>query len=571
MAVLVQLSRGGGEVVEKRALMDAVWGSTVVSEDVLTQAIVELRRAFGDDARNPTVIETIHRVGFRLLPEVRAASAAHARPVRWRTVVVVGVFAVGAGLVYWLAGPSGVEFPSGSNERTVAVLPFENLSPNPEDAYFAAGIHDEILNQLGKVGSLSVIARTSVLRYAEERPSIQQIARELGVGAVMEGTVRYADDRVRISAQLIDAGTGTHLWSNTYERGFGDIFAIESDIAISIAKALEAEFSAAERERIESAPTSSPAAYALYLRVLQGSGSGEQAVENVERAIALDPDFAAAHAVRAAIYAYGTVLAAEQEQTIRESAERALELDPTLGFAHAALGNVHRSRWRWAEARAAFQRAVELGPNQPRILEMAGRVSRYMGEYAEAVRFGRRAVELDPKNFVLHYQLGISLRYAGRHDAAYAAFESAIDLQPAFAAAHMQRAFVEISRGNHEDAASKLRVAEELFIRAFDRAFQTAQLALAYAQLGRREDVTRLFSRIEELGREKPIDEAVWALAYIASGDYEKALALLERAFQEQAPDSILALSEIKANAYQDPVLETDPRFVAARAMVGAH
>ena len=248
--------------------------------------------------------------------------------------------------------------------NSVAVLPLENLSPDPDNAYFAAGMHEEILNQLVKLRNLNVISRTSVLQYAEDRPSIPEIARELNVQAVMEGSVRFDGERVLVQAQLIDAATDSHLWSAGYEREFAGVFAIQSDIAMNIANALEAEFSLAEQQSIEKIPTVSPEAYAWYLRALAWAGNR---MADVSRALEIDPNFAAAYAFRAWLHAGGVTFSgdvdtAEEERLALEDAERALALDPTLGLAHVALANVHEIYWRWEEAREAYERAYELSP-----------------------------------------------------------------------------------------------------------------------------------------------------------------------------------------------------------------
>ncbi len=179
---------------------------------------------------------------------------------------IIGALVLALGFVVYNYESGDDEVAVSVLPNSVAVLPFENLSPDPDEAYFATGLHDEILSQLAKLSNLSVISRTSMLRYADSDLSIPEIARELNVGTVMEGSVRYADDRVRITTQLIDAATDEHLWSETYEREFSDIFAIESDIAMNVANALQAEFSLEEQQRIEEIPTDSPEAYALYLR-----------------------------------------------------------------------------------------------------------------------------------------------------------------------------------------------------------------------------------------------------------------------------------------------------------------
>lgn len=232
--------------------------------------------------------------------------------------------------------------------NSVAVLPFKNLSPNEEDAYFAAGMHEEVLTQLAKLRNLSVISRTSVMRYGDTDLSVPEIARELKVGAVMEGSVRYAGDRVRITAQLIDADTDQHIWSDAYDRDLADIFKIQADIAMNIANALLAEFTPDEQARIERAPTQSTEAYALYLRALE-SNDHDGAVSLLREAIEVDPQFAVAYAELAAVYAFGVIntdgfaaMPAEErgelEALSRQYAEQAIQIEPSLGLAHFARG-----------------------------------------------------------------------------------------------------------------------------------------------------------------------------------------------------------------------------------------
>ena len=457
--------------------------------------------------------------------------------------------------------------------NSVAVLPFENLSPDPDNAYFAAGVHEEVLNQLAKLSELNVIARTSMMQYAAGDKSIPQVAEELNVQTVMEGSVRYADDRVLVTAQLIDPETNAHLWSDSYNRAFADVFAIQFDIAMNIANALEAEFSLEEQASIEAVPTDSPEAYAVYLRALSSAASGffDSTLELLDAAIRLDPDFALAYARKAlflanAITGNAPDQQADIEQITQDSAERALALDPTLGEAHAALAFVHQVHWRWDEAEREFEEALRLSPNDAEILSQYSRTKRYRGEYDDAVGIARRAAELDPQSSWSHYFLGICYRYAGDFDAAAESFRAAIEINPAIGNRHAQLAFAEISRGNWAEALTELQVAEQLYGEDIG-SIRIPQLANAYAQMDRQDDVERLFNALNERAENSPVNPALWALMYIALEGYDQALEWLEIAIDDRAPD-LVTLGDIKGNPFANPVLD-EPRFQALRARIG--
>lgn len=452
--------------------------------------------------------------------------------------------------------------------NSVAVLPFENLSPDPDNAYYAAGIHEEILNQLAKLSALNVIARTSMRQYANTEKSIPEIARELNVETVMEGSVRYDAGRIRITTQLNDGVTGAHLWSETYTRDFEDIFAIESDVAMNVANALAAEF-ALDEELTYQQPTSSLEAYAAYFHALSVPAGASLASERfdlyIDQAIELDRDFALAYATKAAWHAYvfvGGEQLPEGLRMIREDAEYALQLDNTLGLAHAALAMLHLASWQSAEAEQAFQEAIRWSPNDSQILTLYGRFKRYRREYTESIRLGQRAVQLDPRNDVSHFQLGIGYRQAGDPDAAAVSLRVALALAPAAPMTHLQLAHTEISRGNRAEALSELQIAWELFGENLTTT-RLAQFAYAYSQLANSEDVNRLFGELRAQEGEVQISGAVWAMMYIALGDHEQALDWLERASKDVSlrnASDLLLLGELAANPYSDPVLG-QPRF----------
>ena len=303
--------------------------------------------------------------------------------------------------------------------NSVAVIPFENMSVDPEEAFYAAGIHEEILNQLVKLSALNVIARTSMQQYANTEKSIPEIARELNVETVMEGSVRYAGGQIRITAQLNDGITGAHIWSETYTRDFEDIFAIESDVAMNVANAVGAEFSLEEQASIEAIPTGSVAAYALYLSALSRGGSVNGirlAIQDLGAAIELDADFAVAYALRAWVYATGLVYSqevpvAEYERSAIASAEQALDLDPTIGLAHSVIAAIDELNWRWADARRRAELAFQLSPNDVSVLRQYVRLTRSAGDYDESIRVNERWAELEPTAGI-YQQLAVTHRYA---------------------------------------------------------------------------------------------------------------------------------------------------------------
>ena len=473
---------------------------------------------------------------------------------------IIGLLVIAVGV---LLVRSPVEDQDSVLFNSIAVLPFENLSPDPDNAYFATGLHDEILNQLAKLSNLSVISRTSVLRYQDSDLSIPEIATELNVGTVMEGSVRYSNDRVRITTQLIDAQTDEHLWSETYDREFADIFAIESDIAMNIANALEAEFSLVEQESVEKVRTRFPAAHLLYLAAL--GSTPRLADEFLDQAIELDPEFALAYAEKASRFTQQLIgvgigaspaEALELERAVRLNADQALALDPDLAQAHTALGVVHQANWRGDAAQRAFQRAYELSPNDVQVLVEYRRFKRYRSEYDTAIALTRRAVELAPNDAFPRIQLALTYRYAGDWDAVATANW---DLAESRGFADYEGlAMAEAVRGNIDEALRALRLGEQS--EEVRPPYVLSQAAHGYALAGRPEEANRLFAEIVQAAEDQPIGEAIWARAYIAVGNYDEALRHAELAVANRVPTDFAALVELAANPWDDSELAS-PKF----------
>jgi len=473
--------------------------------------------------------------------------------------------------------------------NSVAVLPLENLSPNPDDAYFAAGIHEEILNCLTKIKDLSVIARTSVKQYADTTKPISAIAKELGVGTIMEGSVRYAGDRVRVTAQLIDAKTADHIWSEVYERDLADIFAIQSDIATRIATALEATFSVAERQSIEKRATDSPVAYALYLKAVATLRESDEAAGSstllsgmqsaLNQAIEIDPKFTLALVARARLYAaslnadIGTEenyasRRTELEKLALQDLDRALALDSNLGAAHAALAQIHQFNWRRAEAKAAYDRALELSPNDPDVLTDYGYFRLAMGKPEDAIRLANRALEVDPNNDRVRGALGWFLFASGDPATAVVCGRKQVESMPTIGLGHWALALAESALGNDAAALEAARIAERL-LRENTNPVLLAAVAYAYGRISRPDDAARLVVRLEELATMRRVPAVGWALGYMAIGDDERALHWLNEAADNPEPyEGYIMLTMLKINAFADPRLD-EPRFQKVRSRLG--
>lgn len=330
-----------------------------------------------------------------------------------------------------------------SGRKSVAVLPFANLSDDKDNAYFASGIHDELLTQLAQLADLKVISRTSVLGYKDTQKPIRQIARELGVNTVLEGSVQRVGNRVRVQAQLVDARTDGHLWAQSYDRDLTDVFAIQSDIAQQIARALQAKLTKVEKAGLAKPPTQNAEAYDLYLRAREyqtrpaNTKSNLTIAENLfERAIVLDPNFALAHAWLS--FVHGWMFwgrwdrSAQRLEKQKREADSALRLDPNLPEGHFALGFHHYwGREDYTAAISEFQTAARAAPGNAEFLNALGAVYRRQGKFDEAIAATLKATKLDPRNARLHFDgLGVTYAMLRRYDDAFRALNRAADLAP---------------------------------------------------------------------------------------------------------------------------------------------
>jgi TolB-like protein len=429
-------------------------------------------------------------------------------------------------------------------ENSVAVLPFHNLSPDPNNAYFAAGIHEEVLNQLAKIKALAVISRTSVLSYIDTDKSMQVIAHELNVETVMEGSVRYAGNRVRITAQLIDAKTGAHLWSETYDRDLDDIFAIQSDIAKQISTALKIEFSVEELESISVRTTENMQAYAEYVRAmshLRDLDSTARIHAGLDAAIALDPNYAEALAAKAWLHGFeiqvpfgGAVITAESQrrnaELALEYASRATAIDANRAGAHLALSLVANYEHRWDDTFRHAERAYALNPNLLPIQASYSQRLNQRGRIAEANALYERAMSLDPSNWSVGYFFAWDLYWVELWDYAKDQMRQVIALAPDVPQGYIGLAWMAATSGDLDLALEVVRQAEQLPLSPNDH----LNLALTYSKIGLKNDARRHLALRES--DPNPMNSWAWFRVLNALGEEEAALDHLETAIETNFP-----------------------------------
>ncbi|HEU4699988.1 MAG TPA: protein kinase [Gemmatimonadales bacterium] len=425
---------------------------------------------------------------------------------------------------------------------SVAVLPFLNLSADPDNEFFADGITEDVIAQLSKIRALKVISRTSVMPFKGRERTLREIGAMLGVATLLEGSVRRAGSRVRIVAQLIDADSDRHLWAETYDRELTDIFAIQSDVALNIAAALEAELTHDERRRIRREPTKDLQAYQLYLQgkhcLARSTEEGmRQALDYFAQALARDPDYALAHATTGYVYSEiasgvaGALPPAEAYRQAEAAATRALAIDPGLAEAHAVMGFLHFARdYDWDAAERAFCRALELNPNSGDVLDYYGRMLTALERYDEALAVQRRAHELDP--LAHRVDIATTLLRAGRHAEAVVVATEVLEVEPYLALAHATLGWAHLLSGG---AAEGLAALERAVALAPESTMYLAQLGQAYARVGRAADARAVLARLEAMAGERYVSPYHLAYVFTGLGDFDRAMDWLERAHAERA------------------------------------
>jgi TolB-like protein len=499
-------------------------------------------------------------------PRQSASGPATSRQTQW-VVLIAALAVVGVGYLavdkFWISSSAT---PSSAARfapppHSIAVLPFVNMSGDPKQEYFSEGLTEELLNSLSRINELRVAARTSSFSFQGEHPDIATVAHKLNVGAVLEGSVRRSGHTIRVTAQLINAASGFHLWSQTYDRDLGDVLKLQTEIATAVASSLRVALLQGTGRRIELGGTTDPAAFDAYLRGLKIARTADSAAETraalaaYTDAVQHDPNFATAFAERsveltnfADFDAHGAEAREAYDRALAD-ARTAVRLAPDLALGHYVLGVARENFLQIPEASEEFERAAELAPGSARIQAAYSRHSAQLRHTAAALNAGRRAIALDPLNFHVHRTVGIALLLSRRYSDALAAFETAISLQPDYLRNHVLLGVARYELGDLQGSRAACEVAAATL-------GGKVCLAKTYQKLGRRADAEAELQALRaSSGDEGAFD---YAAIYAQWGDVARALEWLETGWRLRDP----SLTELKAEPDLDP-LRNEPRFQA--------
>jgi serine/threonine-protein kinase len=489
---------------------------------------------------------------------------------RWKNILVFG----GAVALSILLIVGGLSLFTEREEAidSIAVLPLENLSGDPEQEYFADGMTEALISELTKISGLQrVISRTSVMRYKGVRKSMPEIARELNVGIMVEGSVLLVGERVRITAQLIEAETDRHIWADSYERDLSNILELQRELARTIAQEIKIALTPEEETRLTKSPQVNPEAYHLYLRGRffwnrRTEEDLKKAFEYFEEAIEIDPDYALAYIGLADSYLtipdYSSFPPDEAYSKARELTTKALELDSELAEAHNSLAVVLSNFWNWEEAEREFNRTIELNPNYATAHHWYAFHLIFMARIDEAIEEIKRAHELDPLSLVINRNMGQMLYYGRQYDKAIESLQRTLELDPNFVYTHLGLGWVYLKKSMYDEALRVLL--KERQLSAIWDPYIEAWIGVAYALMGKREEAHQILNDFLERSKQTYVPPYCLAIIYFALGEKEQGFIWLERGYEKR--DKRLAFLQL------DPVFESissDPRYIVLLKKMG--
>jgi TolB-like protein/Tfp pilus assembly protein PilF len=526
LQVLEILLRRPGEIVTREELQQKIWpADTFVDFDHgVYNAIKRLRKAVGDSSGTSRYVETVARRGYRFIGKIEGEAP---------------------------------RVPS------LAVLPLENLSRDPEQDYFAEGLTEALITTLAKIGNLRVVSRTSAMRYKGVHKAVREIARELGVNSIVEGTVLRSGRRVRITAQLIDAPQETHVWAESYERDMRDVLALQSEMAQAIARQIQIKLTPQEQAHFANVHSVNPEAYEAYLRGRyhwnrrSGEGLGK-AVHYFQQAIVKDPTYAAAYSGLADCFCvlgiWGFVPPDEGCGKAKQLALQTLEMDRGVADAHASLAWTNMLYdYDFVAAEREFERSIELNPRYATAHQWFGFYLALMGRCEEGLTELKRAIHLDPLSIIINATLGIVYWCARRYDQQIEQFEKTLELDPHFALAHAGLGYAYMYKSINEPAIAELRKGVQLSQHA---PIFLAWLGEAYAAGGDSDDAQKILEQLEQISKKRYVSPYHMARICAALGKKDEALRWLETGYRERAAWMVALRIEPRFDG-----LRSDPRF----------
>jgi TolB-like protein/DNA-binding winged helix-turn-helix (wHTH) protein/Tfp pilus assembly protein PilF len=598
--VLSLLLARPGELVTREELRLKLWpADTFVDfEHGLNKTINKLREALSDDRETPRYIETLPRRGYRFIATVSSAQppselsgppavlvaqpdpvvSGNPRKGGWMTpatILLAGVLALLASALWYRLARRQV-YPaatvSAAPLRSLAVLPLQNLSGDNDQEYFADGMTDELITHLGQMSALRVISRTSVMQYKRTAKTLPQIGRELGADAILEGAVFRSGNRVRITAQLIDARTDHHLWAHAYERDLRDVLDMQDEVARDIANGIRLELTPQERSRLAASHPVNPEAHEAYLKgryywnqlteadMRKSLGFFQQAIEK-------DPNYALGYSGLADYYGwmYAGIGALPRNEACPEAepaALKAVELDDSLAETHVSRGAIRLfCDWDWQGAEGELKRAIQLNPSYSPAHRIYADLLTFSGGGGKAVAEMERAVENDPMSADLNYMLGFTYYETRQYDQALQQYRKALEMDPKRANPHYGFGDVYARQGRYDLAIREYRKGLEL---SGGQPAASPDLAYVYALAGRRPEALEILKQLNERSKHRLVSPLDRAVVYIALGNKEQALALLDEAYEQHEWGMLL----LKAEPRYDP-LRSDPRFQDLMRRVG--
>jgi TolB-like protein/Flp pilus assembly protein TadD/predicted Ser/Thr protein kinase len=530
----------------------------------------EIRAALEALRTNSAVIPASAIQASAILPAIAAPRSRLGRALLTASAVaallLITVFIWKLVEVKWRASPA----VGATSIQSLAVLPLENLTGDPKQDYFADGMCDALITELSQIKKLRVISRTSVMQYKDKHENPAQIAQELGVDALVEGSVLRSDDRVRISAELVQPQTGQNLWAHSYERTVTDILALQSDVARDIVTQIQIQLTQPEQERLAKTRTVVPAAYDAYLQgnyfVAKRTGEAvTQAVADYREAIQLDPTYAPSYAGLAGALTlaadYKDVPSSQVLPEAEAAAVKALQLDDNLAYAHAVLGQIRAYRLEWSGVLDEFQRAIELNPGEANSHHWHALALACAGRSDEAISEMKLAQELDPRSLIINANLSWVLYLAARYDEAVAQAQRTVAMDSSFAVAHGYLGQVYLAQRDYAKALQELQQA--LALSGNETSFK-AELGNAYAVAGKKPEALEILRDLLQMYSRQYVSPYTIALVYVGLDQRDEAFQWLDKAYQERSVRLInIALHPRFAS------LHSDPRFVALVQRIG--